>query len=98
MKASSSLRYPASFGSGAREVWLDGEAYFDVEHDAEHPFIVHSRRQSVRVLGTTFNVQAYSNEEVNTVTLLSGSVGLDLLDNEGRLLRTLRLHPNEQCS
>ena len=80
------------------EVWLDGEAYFDVEHDAEHPFIVHSRRQSVRVLGTTFNVQAYSNEEVNTVTLLSGSVGLDLLDNEGRLLRTLRLHPNEQCS
>ena len=98
MKASSSLRYPASFGSGAREVWLDGEAYFDVEHDAEHPFIVHSRRQSVRVLGTTFNVQAYSNEEVNTVTLLSGSVGLDLLDNEGRLLRTLRMHPNEQCS
>ena len=97
MKASSSLRYPASFDSELREVWLDGEAYFDVEHDAEHPFIVHSRHQSVRVLGTTFNVQAYSNEEVNTVTLLSGAVGLDLLDTEGRLLRTLRLHPNEQC-
>ena len=97
MKASSKLRYPASFGSGPREVWLDGEAYFDVEHDAEHPFIVHSCRQSVRVLGTTFNVQAYSNESENTVTLLSGAVGLDLLDREGELFRSLELHPYEQC-
>ena len=78
-------------------MWLDGEAYFDVEHDAEHPFIVHSCRQSVRVLGTTFNVQAYSNESENTVTLLSGAVGLDLLDREGELLRSLELHPYEQC-
>lgn len=97
MKASSKLRYPASFGSGPREVWLDGEAYFDVEHDAEHPFIVHSYRQSVRVLGTTFNVQAYSNESENTVTLLSGAVELDLLSRKGELLRSLELHPYEQC-
>ena len=91
------MRYPASFGSGPREVWLDGEAYFDVEHDAEHPFIVHSYRQSVRVLGTTFNVQAYSNESENTVTLLSGAVELDLLSRKGELLRSLELHPYEQC-
>ena len=98
MKASSKLRYPASFGSGPREVWLDGEAYFDVEHDAEHPFIVHSCRQSVRVLGTTFNVQAYSNESENTVTLLSGAVGLDLLDREGELLRSNCILTNSAIS
>mgnify|MGYP000381140493 CR=1 FL=1 len=97
LNASSRLRYPTSFDGSVREVWLDGEAYFDVEHDAEHPFIVHSCRQSVRVLGTTFNVQAYSNESENTVTLLSGAVGLDLLDREGELLRSLELHPYEQC-
>lgn len=97
MKASSKLRYPARFTGSQREVWLDGEAYFEVEHDAAHPFVVHAQGQDVRVLGTTFNVQSYANEEVNTVTLLTGAVGLDLLDDEGHVLRTLRLDPNRQC-
>lgn len=97
MKASSKLRYPAEFTDDTREVWLDGEAYFEVEHDAEHPFIVHARGQNVRVLGTTFNVQAYANESVNTVSLLTGAVGLDLLDSDGKIVRTVRLEPNRQC-
>lgn len=97
MKASSSLRYPDRFSGEKREVWLDGEAYFEVEHDAAHPFVVHAQGQDVRVLGTSFNVQAYANEEVNTVTLLTGAVGLDLLDSTGTVVRTLRLDPNRQC-
>lgn len=97
MKASSRLRYPDRFSRDLREVWLDGEAYFEVEHDARHPFVVHAQGQNVRVLGTTFNVQAYANEQVNTVSLLTGAVGLDLLDAEGRVVQTVNLEPNRQC-
>lgn len=97
MKASSKLRYPAKFTRDLREVWLDGEAYFEVEHDPRHPFVVHARGQNVRVLGTTFNVQAYANEQVNTVSLLTGAVGLDLLDDQGRVVQTVNLEPNRQC-
>mgnify|MGYP000774123835 CR=1 FL=1 len=88
--------YPALFGD-ERRVEVDGEAYFEVEHDARRPFVVVTGQVVSTVLGTTFNVQAYSNESENTVTLLSGAVELDLLSRKGELLRSLELHPYEQC-
>lgn len=68
------LRYPVRFAEGVREVWLEGEAYFKVARDTAARFVVHTCRMDVNVLGTVFNVEAWSSAEVVRVTLLSGSV------------------------
>jgi transmembrane sensor len=75
MNAASTLRYPASFQGSVREVELTGEAYFEVAHDKEKPFIVKLKNETrVQVLGTSFNINAYDNENELLTTLLEGSV------------------------
>jgi len=72
LDAESSIRFPETFGA-QRRVEIEGQAYFEVARDASRPFIVATPRTTVRVLGTSFNVSAYSGE--NTVTtLVEGSV------------------------
>ena len=66
MKGNSSITYPAAFKGDTREINLVGEAFFDVHHDATHPFIIHTQGATVRVLGTSFNVRAY-NAQVQVV-------------------------------
>ncbi|HMR84779.1 MAG TPA: FecR family protein [Niabella sp.] len=68
------LTYEKSFGERKREVALEGEAFFEVVHDKNRPFIVHTKNMDVRVLGTVFNVRAYNNEAEAQATLVSGSV------------------------
>ncbi|GAB3425525.1 FecR family protein [Niabella aquatica] len=68
------LTYEKSFGERKREVTLEGEAFFEVAHDKNRPFIVHTKNMDVRVLGTVFNVRAYNNEAEAQATLVSGSV------------------------
>ena len=77
----SSIRYPVWFTGAAREVDLTGEAYFEVAKDATHPFRVHIRNSAagadggtVEVLGTSFNIMAYSDENAERATLIDGSV------------------------
>ncbi len=60
LNAGSTLSYPGSFGKGKREVELDGEAFFDIAHDKQHPFIVHTHEMDIQVTGTRFNVDAYN--------------------------------------
>lgn len=75
LNSASRLRYPPRFAGSLREVYLDeGEAFFQVAHDAEKPFIVHSGPTHTRVLGTEFNVEAYPGEQELKVSLLSGKV------------------------
>lgn len=75
LNAASSLKYPVNFSSKAeRSVELTGEAYFEVAKDKSHPFVVKSAGQKVKVLGTHFNVNAYSDEYNVRTTLLEGSV------------------------
>lgn len=75
LNSGSSLTYPVSFvGNEDRIVTLEGEGYFEVAHDNKHPFLVHSGAQTVQVLGTHFNIQAYLNEQHIKTTLISGSV------------------------
>lgn len=69
----SSLKYPIQFTGDERRVTLSGEAYFEVEKDASRPFIVESTGQEIKVLGTKFNITAYSSLPIVT-TLLEGSV------------------------
>ena len=72
MNAGSRLRYPSRFTGEERGVELEGEAYFEVEH-GERPFVVHTMRGDVRVLGTSFGVRVYEGEVART-TLVEGRV------------------------
>lgn len=75
LNAASSLTYSTVLiEDGHRRVKLTGEAYFQVAKDKSHPFIVESRGQQVEVLGTHFNINAYSDEPAIATTLLEGSV------------------------
>lgn len=66
LNADSKLTYPEVFGKTSREVYLSGEAFFNVTGSADRPFIVHLAKGMVKVLGTSFNVRAYDNEPVQT--------------------------------
>ena len=68
------LRYPVSFIGEKREVYLEGEAYFEVEHDESTPFIVNTEVMDLQVLGTSFNIKAYDNENTVVTTLVSGKI------------------------
>lgn len=72
INAGSVLKYPACFGDTIREIYLEGEAYFEIEKNAR-PFVVHSRLGDVRVLGTAFGITAYPEEKMLT-TLVNGKV------------------------
>lgn len=74
LNTSSRLRYPVRFSGKTREVELLGEGYFDVKHDPDHPFIVKTKDVAVKVLGTSFNVRAYQEEEAIYTTLVEGRV------------------------
>lgn len=79
LNAESSITFPESFSGATREVSLKGEAYFEVAHDASHPFIVRSEYLTTRVLGTVFDVRAYSRKDAS-VTLVEGRVEVNLAD------------------
>lgn len=74
LNAASSLKFPSKFSSGNREVTLSGEGYFEVTKDKAHPFVVKSKGQEVRVLGTHFNINSYADEPGVKTTLLEGAV------------------------
>jgi len=74
LNAASSLTYPAAFTGDERKVELTGEAYFEVTHNPVKPFKVSSNGQTVEVLGTHFNINAYSDERTVKTTLLEGAV------------------------
>ena len=75
LNAGSTLRYPDQFVGDKREVFLTGEAYFEVKSDSLHPFVVHALDVTVRVLGTSFNVNTYNLANVETV-LVEGKIGI----------------------
>ena len=87
----SSLSYPEKFKSDKREVELNGEAYFEVNKNKKHPFIVQTETIDVQVLGTHFNVDAYQNNPDVKTTLLTGSVAVS---NKSKSVRVI-LKPNE---
>ncbi|WP_303178976.1 FecR family protein [uncultured Butyricimonas sp.] len=76
MFAESEIRFPTRFKGNKREVYLSGEAYFEVHHDPVHPFYVKTKSLDVKVLGTSFNVKAYNNMEVVETSLVEGVVSV----------------------
>ena len=74
LNASSSIHFPTSFIDHERRVQITGEAYFEVAKNAEKPFVVMVNKSEVQVLGTHFNINAYSDEDEMRTTLLEGSI------------------------
>lgn len=74
LNSASRLQYPVVFSGDKREVYLEGEAYFEVKRDTAKPFVVHAGSQEITVLGTSFGVTAYEGETNDYTTLVSGKV------------------------
>jgi ferric-dicitrate binding protein FerR (iron transport regulator) len=76
INADSKIRYPKQFGLLDRKIFLEGEAYFVVSPNANRPFVVEVGRTSIRVLGTSFNVSAYPDEDFIHVSLDEGKISM----------------------
>ncbi|MBJ6366671.1 FecR family protein [Snuella sedimenti] len=82
LNAGTSIKYPVKFLEGhSREVFLEGEAYFDVAKDKEHLFVVNNKGVNVEVYGTKFNVSTYPEDENTDVVLVEGSVSMYKTDS-----------------
>lgn len=91
INSESQLKYPVRFTKNTREVYVSGEAYFQVKKNAAKPFIVNTSKGKVKVLGTGFNVRDYSDEKNVFTTLVEGSVDLISKGDKHLLLK-----PSEQ--
>jgi len=92
LNASSELTYEKTYGNKLREVTLSGEAYFDVVKNKEKPFVIHTAKMDIKVLGTVFNVKCYPGEKTTETSLVRGSIEVTLKDR----LQKIMLKPNEK--
>lgn len=96
LNAESSIRFPTVFAKNERKVSIAGEVYFEITPDKQKPFLVDVQGiQSIKVLGTHFNVNAYGDEAAVTTTLLEGSVVVSPANKNDK---TVRLKPGDQAS
>jgi transmembrane sensor len=93
LNSSSKLVYDNEhFGTGIREVSLTGEAYFDVVKNPAKPFVIHTAKMDIKVLGTAFNVKCYPGEKTTETSLIRGSVEVTLKDRQEKIM----MKPNEK--
>jgi transmembrane sensor len=93
LNAGSEISFPTRFVAGERLVELNGEAFFEVTHDAAHPFVVQTGSMRTTVLGTTFNVQAYGNDNSMSVSVVTGKVKVESNDTASDKERMVLLTP-----
>ncbi len=92
LNAGSKLTYDNDYGINLREVNLSGEAYFDVVKNRKKPFIIHTSKINIKVLGTAFNVSCYPNEKNTETSLVRGSLEVTMKEGGGKII----LKPNEK--
>ncbi|MHA4809201.1 FecR family protein [Flavitalea flava] len=93
LNAGSRIRYEKNFGTDLREVTLIGEAFFDVAQNARKPFVIHTEKIDIKVLGTRFNVKSYPLEKTTEATLIRGSIEVSI---KARPNERIILKPNEK--
>lgn len=94
LNTGSTLKFPIQFDKKERRVVLNGEAYFKVESDDKHPFIVNVNNMDVIAVGTEFNVESYSEDSISAVTLMDGKVNVSFLSSDEKKLITMK--PNQR--
>jgi transmembrane sensor len=96
LNSGTTLKYPEQFGiNGKRNVYLTGEAFFEVAKDKQHPFIVNANQVDVEVLGTKFNVSAYPENPTVNGTLIEGSIQMYEAENKQN---SVLLKPNQMAT
>jgi len=95
LNVGSRIKYDENYGKQSRELTLTGEAYFDVARDANRPFILHTGKMDVKVLGTVFNVKAYPGDATTEAALIRGSIEVTF---PGRPQEKLILKPTDKIS
>lgn len=99
INSGSSLKYPEVFTGKNREVFLEGEAFFDVAHNVNKPFIVTTSLLKIEILGTVFNVSSYPDDETIETTLVTGSVKITGKNTKSKLGKNgYILKPNDKAT
>lgn len=93
LNSGSEITIHKDFGVSSRDVFLKGEAFFDVKHDRRNPFIVRTAVMDIKALGTAFDVKAYQNEKVTATTLIRGLIEVTLKEEDNQVLL---LHPHQK--
>ena len=96
VNSGSKLTYPSDFKGKEIDLTLDGEAYFDIAHNPKRRISVHTSTITIQVLGTTFNVRSYSDEEMVEATLLKGLISITG-EVGNKVIEPVVLKPNEQA-
>jgi transmembrane sensor len=97
LNCGTSIKYAATYGQATRDIYLDGEAFFEVAKDPAHPFLVHASSLVVKALGTTFNVKCYPEDQTIETTLVEGKVEVERKDGQIIKARPVILHPNQKA-
>ncbi len=92
LNAGSTLKYPEKLDKARREVYLSGEAYFDIKQAPNRPFIIHAQKMDIRVLGTSFNVRSYKEEDFEETSVISGAVEVTVPGEH----KTMKVTPNQK--
>jgi ferric-dicitrate binding protein FerR (iron transport regulator) len=96
LNAASSIKFPTAFTGKTREVEMTGEVYMEIAKNTKQPFLVKANGTEVQVLGTSFNMNAYNDEEAIQTTLIEGSVKVILPQSSGSSKKEWLLKPGEQ--
>ena len=94
INSNSTFKYPSEFSDKQREVILEGQGFFNVKKNPDNPFVVHAGNLKIKVLGTSFDVQSYREEEDVIVTLATGKIEIELAT--GKPAQKAVLIPGEQ--
>ncbi len=89
LNAGARLKYPTNFDGDSREVFLQGEGFFDITKDSQHPFVVNSNGMNIKVLGTKFNLMANADDNIIETTLVEGAIeilGLKDADKQANMV------------
>ena len=76
LNSNTKLKYPSDFNTKKREVFLEGEAFFDITHNKHLPFYIHTLENKIKVLGTAFNISAYRNDNMHQISLERGKISI----------------------
>jgi len=98
LNAGSTLRYPANYGKAKRDVYLEGEGYFNITKHSKRPFTVHTALANIKDLGTEFNVRAYPGEDVMEAILIRGELSVENSETFGAIERPILLKPGQKLS
>jgi ferric-dicitrate binding protein FerR (iron transport regulator) len=99
LAANSKLIYPQHFGDKLREVFLEGDAFFDIKRNPVKPFIIHTGKLTTEVLGTSFGIKTFANKKTIEVNVLSGRVSVfDNSNQANKIRKGIILTPNQKMT